>query len=80
MCRRVFRFVGLTPHTHTHTRQEDGRERYVFFSFPHIAINDGGELSAITRPNRPGTSCACGALAKVGALRFGGAAWPAPAP
>jgi hypothetical protein len=45
--------------------QEDGRERYVFFSFPHTAINDAGDLGVISRPNRPGKSCACGALAKV---------------
>jgi hypothetical protein len=38
----------------------------VFFSFPHTAINESGELGVISRPNRPGASCACGALAKVG--------------
>lgn len=45
--------------------QEEGRERYVFFAFPHIAIDESGELGAISRPNRPGKSCACGAMAKV---------------
>uniref|UniRef100_A0A6U2J374 Limiting CO2-inducible protein B/C beta carbonyic anhydrase domain-containing protein n=1 Tax=Chlamydomonas euryale TaxID=1486919 RepID=A0A6U2J374_9CHLO len=41
-----------------------GREKYVFFSFPHIAIDGKGEVGAITRPGRDGKSCACGALAK----------------
>ncbi|KAI7841811.1 hypothetical protein COHA_004534 [Chlorella ohadii] len=37
-------------------------ERYVFFSFPHIAIDSNGEVGAISRPNRAGASSACGAL------------------
>lgn len=41
-----------------------GRERYVFFSFPHIAIDSSGEVGAIARPGRPKQSCACGALLK----------------
>lgn len=41
-----------------------GRERYVFFSFPHIAINSDGEVGALARPGRPKQSCACGALLK----------------
>ncbi|GLC33492.1 hypothetical protein PLESTB_000080900 [Pleodorina starrii] len=41
-----------------------GRERYVFFAFPHIAINSEGEMGAISRPGRPKKSCACGALQK----------------
>ena len=43
--------------------QSTGRERYVFFAFPHIAINSAGEVGAISRPGRAGKSCACGALA-----------------
>ena len=50
--------------SHSPLSVEDGRERYVFFSFPHIAINGAGEVGAVARPNRPGDSCACGALAK----------------
>jgi hypothetical protein len=42
----------------------DGRERYVFFSFPHIAIDATGAVGALYRPGRPGVSCACGAMAK----------------
>jgi len=51
--------------SHSPVATDDGRERYVFFSFPHIAVDDAGNLGAIYRPNRPGTSCACGALSKV---------------
>ncbi len=39
-----------------------GKERYVFFSFPHIAIDSEGKVGGISRPNRPGASSACGAL------------------
>ncbi len=39
-----------------------GKERYVFFSFPHIAIDSDGNVGGISRPNRPGASSACGAL------------------
>ena len=41
-----------------------GRERYIFFSFPHIAIDAKGTVGHISRPGRPGVSCACGAVAK----------------
>jgi len=44
--------------------QGTGRERYVFFSFPHIGIDDSGEVGAISRPGRPKVSHACGALLK----------------
>ncbi|WIA17915.1 hypothetical protein OEZ85_009409 [Tetradesmus obliquus] len=43
---------------------KDARERYVFFTFPHIAIDMEGQQGGICRPNRPGRSCACGALQK----------------
>jgi hypothetical protein len=46
------------------TLQGTGRERYVFFSFPHIGIDETGEVGAISRPGRAKKSCACGALAK----------------
>ncbi|MEW5315489.1 MAG: hypothetical protein WDW38_006914 [Sanguina aurantia] len=50
-----------------------GRERYVFFSFPHIAIDSSGTMGAITRPGRAKQSCACGALLKcLGELRSEG--------
>lgn len=52
-----------------------GKERYVFFSFPHIAIDSDGNVGAVSRPNRPGASAACGALIAVGKVedRAGGA-------
>ena len=43
---------------------DSGKERYVFFSFPHISINASGEVGPMSRPGRPGQSCACGALIK----------------
>ena len=46
--------------------QASGRERYVFFSFPHIGIDESGEVGAISRPGRPKKSHACGAMLKVG--------------
>lgn len=42
----------------------NGRERYVFFSFPHIAIKEDGEVGQISRPGRLAVSSACGALIK----------------
>uniref|UniRef100_A0A7R9VTR2 Limiting CO2-inducible protein B/C beta carbonyic anhydrase domain-containing protein n=1 Tax=Chlamydomonas euryale TaxID=1486919 RepID=A0A7R9VTR2_9CHLO len=41
-----------------------GKEKYVFFSFPHIAIDAQGSVGSISRPGRAGPSCACGAMAK----------------
>ncbi|KAL4431647.1 hypothetical protein ABPG77_001489 [Micractinium sp. CCAP 211/92] len=46
----------------SHSPVQGGKERYVFFSFPHIAIGSNGDVGAISRPNRPGASSACGAL------------------
>lgn len=45
-----------------HMLQGSGKERYVFFSFPHIGIGARGSLGTISRPGRPGASSACGAL------------------
>lgn len=39
-----------------------GKERYVFFSFPHIGIDSTGVVGAIHRPGRANSSAACGAL------------------
>lgn len=49
--------------SHSPISAKSGKERYVFFSFPHIAIDATGEVGAINRPGRPGKSCACGAVA-----------------
>ncbi len=45
--------------------QTSGKERYVFFSFPHIGIDSKGVVGNISRPGRSGMSCACGAVIKV---------------
>ena len=34
----------------------------MFLSFPHISVDAMGTVGAISRPGRPGQSCACGAL------------------
>ncbi|PSC73738.1 low-CO2 inducible isoform B [Micractinium conductrix] len=50
--------------SHSPVCSTTGKERYVFFSFPHISINSKGEVGPMSRPGRPGQSCACGALIK----------------
>ncbi|EIE22504.1 hypothetical protein COCSUDRAFT_16853 [Coccomyxa subellipsoidea C-169] len=48
--------------SHSPVSEGSGKERYVFMSFPHISVNAVGTVGAISRPGRPGQSCACGAL------------------
>ena len=49
-----------------HSPEDDhGRERYVFWAFPHIAIDPQGNVGRMRRPGRKGDSCACGALKAV---------------
>lgn len=48
--------------SHSPKCEEAGKQRYVFFSFPHIAINSKGEIGALSRPGQDATSSACGAL------------------
>jgi hypothetical protein len=56
--------------SHAPVCADSKRERYVFFSFPHIAIDAEGHVGHISRPGRPEASHACGALLKVmGELR-----------
>jgi hypothetical protein len=50
--------------SHSPVDQESGKERYVFFSFPHIAISPYHDPGVLCRPGRPGKSGACGALIK----------------
>jgi Limiting CO2-inducible proteins B/C beta carbonyic anhydrases len=45
-----------------HAPIEDGRERYVYYAFPHIAIGAQGEFGVYYRPGRQHASHACGAL------------------
>lgn len=40
------------------------REKYVFFSYPHVSVSSTGELGVVSRAARPG-SHACGAILKV---------------
>lgn len=57
----------------SHSPVQGGKERYVFFSMPHIAIDSEGKVGAVSRPNRPGASAACGALiAALGNLKAEG--------
>ena len=42
--------------------QKASKERYIFFSFPHIAVDPNGDLGSIQRPGREACSSACGAL------------------
>lgn len=49
--------------SHAPISMSTGRERYVFFSFPHISVDARARQGVISRPGRPGDSCACGALA-----------------
>jgi len=53
--------TGLTAAMH-HAPNLDGKERYVFYSFPHIAIDDKGRIGVCAREGRHGDSSACGAL------------------
>ncbi|MEO8339230.1 MAG: hypothetical protein ABI604_05840 [Nitrospirota bacterium] len=45
-----------------HAPIEGGRERYVYYALPHIAIGAQGELGVYYRPGREKASHACGAL------------------
>ncbi|CAG9460391.1 unnamed protein product [Pedinophyceae sp. YPF-701] len=59
----TFGLTGLGAGTgHSPTDPVTGKERYVFFSFPHIAIDATGKVGPIVRPGRPKVSGACGAL------------------
>lgn len=50
---------------HHHAPNIDGRERYVYFAFPHIAIDEHGTLGNCRRTGRQALSQACGALIKI---------------
>lgn len=45
-----------------HSPRLDGRERYVYYTMPHIAIGNKGEIGVYFRAGREETSAACGAL------------------
>jgi hypothetical protein len=51
--------------SHSPTDHLTGKERYVLFAMPHIAIDAEGRVGSIVRAGRRGQSCACGALVKM---------------
>ncbi|MFQ5612268.1 MAG: hypothetical protein ACE5H9_09070 [Anaerolineae bacterium] len=57
-------FLGKTGFeaAHHHAPLMDGRERYVYFTMPHIAIGPQGEIGLCYRAGRAEASGACGAL------------------
>ena len=54
--------TGFSAAEH-HAPDKDGRERYIYFAMPHIAISAEGEIGLCQRAGRKGLSSACGALA-----------------
>jgi len=61
----------------SHAPQSEGlvKERYAFFSFPHIGVDSTGKVGSISRPGQPGASGACGALiAALGQIKDAGLA------
>lgn len=53
--------TGLLAAMH-HAPVVNGRERYVFYALPHIAIGFEGQIGVCKRTGREGDSTACGAL------------------
>lgn len=53
--------TGLKAATH-HAPRVDGRERYVYYVMPHIAINEEGKTGFCKRKGIKEESSACGAL------------------
>lgn len=47
---------------HHHAPIVNGREKYVYFAMPHIAIDAFGDVGVVRRPGRTKESTACGAL------------------
>ena len=60
-------YLGVTGFkaAHHHAPNTDGTERYVYFAFPHIAIDENGIPGNCRRPGRQEMSHACGALLNV---------------
>jgi len=57
-------FLGKTGFlaAHQHAPVDHGRERYVYFAMPHIAIDRNGQMGVCQRTGRSEPSGACGAL------------------
>lgn len=60
-------YLGVTGFkaAHHHAPNAEGTERYVYFAFPHIAIDEEGIPGNCRRPGRQEMSHACGALLNV---------------
>lgn len=60
-------YLGVTGFNaaHHHAPNSEGTERYVYFAFPHIAIDENGVPGNCRRPGRHEMSHACGALLNV---------------
>ncbi len=60
-------YLGVTGFqaAHHHAPNTDGRERYVYFAFPHIAIDEHGTLGNCRRTGRQALPQACDALIKI---------------
>lgn len=61
-------FLGTTGMmaavSHAPVDTKDGRQRYVFFAFPHIGLCDKGTFGKVERPGHEQPTAACGALAE----------------
>lgn len=53
--------TGLSAAMH-HSPDTDGKERYVYYALPHVAIDERAQVGLCTRAGRGGGSIACGAL------------------
>lgn len=53
--------TGFSAAEH-HAPNEDGKERYIYYALPHIAIDAEGSIGLCERAGRKGLSTACGAL------------------
>lgn len=60
-------YLGVTGFkaAHHHAPNSEGTERYVYFAFPHIAIDENGVPGNCRRSGRHEMSHACGALLNV---------------
>lgn len=57
-------FLGKTGFiaAHTHSPIVNGRERYIYYVLPHIAVSSDGRIGSLQRPGIDAPSTACGAL------------------
>jgi len=60
-------YLGVTGFqaAHGHAPNSDGKERYMYFAFPHIASDENGTPGKCHRSGRQALSEACSALLKI---------------